>query len=114
MTAADSALRDWAADRDAELYSIAFLSNPAPAGLPADFEGMGVLRLTEDGTGLRCTALVEHDYAVTALTAFRELEGFIPLAACAVRWLREGWPEQWGTPGLSPTWIPVYPTGGAA
>jgi hypothetical protein len=96
-----------------DVHSIDFLNNPALAGLGPEFAGMGVLRISEEGTGRRATALVEHDYAVTALTARQELKGFIPLAATAVRWLRTGWPEEWGG-SLNPTWAPVYPAGAQA
>lgn len=96
-----------------DVHSIDFLKTPALAGLTPDFEGAGVVRLSEEGTGRRATALVEHDYAVTALTARQELEGFIPLAATAVRYLRVGWPEEWRA-NLNPTWMQVYPAGAQA
>jgi hypothetical protein len=95
------------------VHSIDFLNTPQLAGLGPDFEGSGVLRISEEGTGRRATALVEHDYAVTALTARRDLTGFIPLAVTAVRWLRTGWPEEWGD-DLNPTWAQVYPAGAHA
>lgn len=96
-----------------DCHSIDFLSRPDLAGLTPDFAGMGVIRISEEGTGRRATALVEHDYAITALTARRELTGFIPLAATAVRWLRVGWPEEWGA-NLNPTWAQIYPSGAQA
>lgn len=97
------------AEPNYDVHSIDFLGDPAPAGLSTEFLGMGVLRISVEGGGQHATALVEHDYAVTALTARRDLEGFIPLSATAVRWLRLGWPEEWGTPGLYPAWAPAYP-----
>ncbi|MCA4132947.1 hypothetical protein [Arthrobacter sp. M4] len=95
------------------IHSIDFINDPEPAGLPAQCLGMGVLRISEQGTGRRATILVEHDYAVTALIARRDLEGPIPLAATAARFMRTGWPEEWG-PGLNPTWLPIYPAGSQA
>lgn len=96
-----------------DVHTIDFLNNPEPAGLPAECLGMGVLRISEEGTGRRATVLVEHDYAVTAITAIRELGGFIPLAATAARFMRTGWPEEWG-PDLNPRWAPLYPAGSQA
>jgi len=95
-----------------DVHSIDFLTNPELAGLSSEFEGMGVLRISEEGTGRRGTALVERDYAVTALAGRRALEGHLALAATAVRWLRTGWPEEWGD-GQNPAWAPVYTTAGA-
>ena len=92
-----------------DVHSIDFLSNPALAGLPDEFQGMGVLRISEAGTPNRATVLVEHEYAITAITARRELEGFIPLSATATRFMRTGWPEEWG-PDLNPAWATLYPS----
>ncbi|MBO1269603.1 hypothetical protein [Arthrobacter cavernae] len=103
-----------AGDPNYDIYTIDFLNDPAAAGLGPEFAGMGLLRISVEGSGQHATALVEHDYAVTALTARRDLEGFIALSATAVRWLRLGWPEEWGTPELPPTWAPAYPAGGHA
>jgi|GEM_PF-6486354 hypothetical protein len=93
------------------VHSIDFINDPAPAGLGPEFEGMGLFRISEEGTGRRATALVEHDYALNALIARRDLQGFIALAATAVRWLRTGWPEEFGDTDLNPTWAQVYPAG---
>lgn len=91
-----------------DVVRLHFLSNPAPAGLPSDFVGMGVIVAAEAESGSHATLLVDHDYAVTAVTALRSLEGPISLAASAVRWIRLGWPEEWG-PGVSAEWVAVYP-----
>ncbi|XAS66550.1 hypothetical protein V3C33_13775 [Micrococcaceae bacterium Sec5.7] len=101
-------------DPSYDVHSIGFLSNPALAGLTADFTGAGVIRATQEGTGARCTFIVEHDYAALSLAARRDLDGFIPLAITAVRWLRLGWPEDWADGALNPAWARVYPAGGAA
>lgn len=93
-----------------DVHSIDFINDPGPAGLGPEFEGMGLLRISEVGTGRRATALVEHDYALTVCFARRDLEGHIALAATAVRWLRTGWWDEWGT-DLNPDWLPVYPAG---
>lgn len=90
-----------------DVHRIGFIENPAEAGLPAEFLGMGMFLVTQQGSDQRGTVLVDHDYAVTALTARKELDGFIGLAATAARWLRLGWPEDWGT-DLNPTWAPLY------
>lgn len=94
-----------------DVHSIDFLTNPALVGLGPEFAGMGVFRVSEVGSGTHATALAEHDYALTASVARRELDGFISLAATAVRWLRLGWPEEWDDMGLNPLWAPVYPAG---
>jgi hypothetical protein len=91
------------------VHSIHFINDPGPAGLGPEFEGMGLFRISDE-TGSHATALVEHDYAVTAVTARAELEGLVVVAATAVRWLRTGWPEEWGD-DLNPAWAPVYPAG---
>ncbi|WP_139184608.1 hypothetical protein [Arthrobacter sp. ok909] len=88
-----------------------FLSNPALAGLTDDFRDMGVIVGTAAESGAKATLLVDHEYAVTALTAVRSLEGHISLSALAVRWIRAGWPEEWGA-DLDPSWVQVYPAGG--
>lgn len=93
---------------DFDVVRLHFLDNPALAGLPDDFRGMGVIVGCDAVSGSKATMLVDHDYAVTAVTAVRTLEGHISLAASAVRWIRSGWPEEWG-PGLNPEWAPVYP-----
>lgn len=94
-----------------DVHSIDFLTNPEPAGLGPEFTGMGVFRVSEVGTGCRATALSERDYALTACVARRDLDGFVSLAATAVRWLRIGWPEEWDDATLNPAWAPVYPAG---
>lgn len=94
-----------------DIHRIDFLSDPALAGAPEHCIGMGVLTLTEGGTGRRCTALVNHHYALMLLEARRDLDGMIAGAAQAVRWLRSGWPEEWGTPGLNPTWLHIPAAG---
>lgn len=101
-------------DPNYNVKSIDFLNNPAGAGLTPEFMDMGVIQATQEGTGTRCTFLVEHDYAVTALTARRSLNGFIPLAITAVRWVRMGWPNDWTDQKLNPAWAPVYPAGSNA
>ncbi|MFF2296971.1 hypothetical protein [Arthrobacter sp. NPDC058127] len=90
-----------------DIHSISFIDNPKGVGLPNEFLGMGMLLITQQGSDQRGTVLVDHDYAVTALTARKELEGMISLAATAARWLRLGWPEDWG-PDLPSTWAPLY------
>jgi len=93
-----------------DVHSIDFINDPTPAGLGPECLGMGLFRISEEGTGRRATALVEHDYALNALIARRDLQGFIALAATATRFVRVGWPEEWGT-DLNPDWLPVYPAG---
>ena len=93
---------------------IDFINDPAPAGLPASFVGMGFITARQDGTGRTCSLLVDHDYALMALTAQQgEMGDAVMLADTALRFLRLGWPDEWGD-DLDPTWIPVYPAGGAA
>jgi len=101
------------ADPNYDVHSIEFLDTPAYAGLGPEFAGMGLIRISEEGTGRRATALVEHDYAVTALAARAELTGQVVLAATATRHLRMGWPEEWGD-DLNTTWAQVYPAGSHA
>jgi hypothetical protein len=98
---------------DFDVRRIHFLSNPALAGLPDDFRDMGVMVGCDEVSGSKGTLLVDHEYAVTALTALRGLEGHVSLSALAVRWLRAGWPEEWGA-DLDPSWVPVYPEGRGA
>ncbi|MCZ9884053.1 hypothetical protein [Arthrobacter sp. B2a2-09] len=98
---------------DYDIHRISFIDNPEEAGLPAEFLGMGMLLITQQGSDQRGTVLVDHDYAVTALTARQELDGMISLAATAARWLRLGWPEDWGADLLS-TWAPLYLEGSQA
>jgi len=98
------------ADPNYAVHSIEFLDTPEYAGLGPEFSGMGLIRISEEGTGRRATALVEHDYAVTALAARAELTGQVVLAATATRFLRTGWPEEWRY-DLNPTWAPIYPAG---
>jgi hypothetical protein len=91
------------------VHSIFFINDPAPAGLGPEFEGMGLFKIS-DNTGHRTTVLVEHDYALTACFAQAELEGPVVLAATAVRWLSDGWPEEWDD-DPNRVWAPVYPAG---
>jgi hypothetical protein len=96
-----------------QVHRIDFLNNPALAGLPADFAGMGVMAAQQHDTGRKCTLLVDHDYALMALTAQQNLGDAVLLAPTALRWLRIGWPEEWGE-DLNPSWIQIYPSGAQA
>lgn len=97
-----------------DVHSIDFLNNPSLAGLTEDFKDMGVVQASKEGFRSRRTLLVEHDYALMMLQARNDLEGVVRTAPTAVRWVRLGWPEEWGTPGLDPTWVPIYPAGDPA
>jgi len=92
-----------------EVHSIFFINDPEPAGLGPEFEGMGLFFISDE-TGEHACALVEHDFALNVLTARRDLEGPVVLAATAVRYLRKGWPEDWAD-DLNPNWAPIYPSG---
>lgn len=96
------------------VHTIDFLKEPALADLPADKAGMGVVRASEIGGPIRCTFLVDHDYALMLVDACRHLEGVVAVSESAVRLVRLGWPEEWPHPELPASWAPVYPAGAEA
>lgn len=97
--------------RDYQVHRVDFLNTPDMAGLSSDFKGMGVLSAKQLDTGRTCTVLVDRSYALMVLTAQQGgAGGSVKLADTALRWVRSGWPDEWGA-DMDPAWVPISPDG---
>ncbi|WP_172465455.1 hypothetical protein, partial [Arthrobacter sp. Hiyo1] len=93
------------------IHSLTGLGDAASFGLPAETNGAGILRATVNETGQRATFIVDAEYSQMILAAKETLGDDAVLSATAVRWLRLGWPEDWGTNPEPEAWAPAYRAG---
>ena len=85
--------------------------DPTTIGLPDTPAGWGLVGCTEEATGRRYTIAVEAGYAANLLAAQAALTGVLNVPEQAVRWMRLGHPDEWGTATYATPWAPVYPMG---
>lgn len=79
------------------IHGITSLDTGDKWGIPDTPQPVGVLRSTLVSRNARVTMIVDFEHAEMLTTATDYLEGEIVDNADTIRWMRLGWPQDWGT-----------------